>query len=216
MQSASTTWCERKLRRQKFDEGGAIFDRLKSIAADADFVRAVCRPFGLPILANLRAGAWCTTPPALRPPPIQSRCRHRRYLPPDEWDGSCYFKSTDGHAGHWAFSRARLNWHVLAVAAEAGGVVLVDSTRRGRSLPDALAKTVPIWACVINRAVQAVAPEGSAAAGCPPPPTDRRGAPFRSAPLWRQGRVGRGAAHTPEGRFPVRAGADRGAAPSDG
>lgn len=27
----------------------------------------------------------------------------------------------------------------------------MDSTRRGKSMPDALAKTVPIWCCVMNR-----------------------------------------------------------------
>jgi len=31
--------------------------------------------------------------------------------------------------------------------------VLVDSTRRGKRVPDALSKTVPIWCAVINRAV---------------------------------------------------------------
>jgi tRNA A64-2'-O-ribosylphosphate transferase len=31
--------------------------------------------------------------------------------------------------------------------------VIVDSTRRGKSMPDALSKTVPIWCCVMNRAI---------------------------------------------------------------
>jgi len=30
-------------------------------------------------------------------------------------------------------------------------IILVDSTRRGKHLPDALAKTVPIWCAVMNR-----------------------------------------------------------------
>lgn len=31
--------------------------------------------------------------------------------------------------------------------------MVVDSTRRGKSMPDALSKTIPTWCCVINRAV---------------------------------------------------------------
>ena len=31
--------------------------------------------------------------------------------------------------------------------------VIVDSTRRGKSMPDAISKTVPIWCAVINRIV---------------------------------------------------------------
>ena len=30
-------------------------------------------------------------------------------------------------------------------------IILVDSTRRGKHLPDALSKTVPIWCAVMNR-----------------------------------------------------------------
>ena len=29
--------------------------------------------------------------------------------------------------------------------------VIVDSTRKGKPMPDALSKTIPIWCCVINR-----------------------------------------------------------------
>ncbi len=32
-----------------------------------------------------------------------------------------------------------------------GSCVIVDSTRRGKSMPDALSKTIPIWCAVINR-----------------------------------------------------------------
>ena len=32
-----------------------------------------------------------------------------------------------------------------------GRCIIVDSTRRGKSMPDALAKTVPIWCAVMNR-----------------------------------------------------------------
>lgn len=29
--------------------------------------------------------------------------------------------------------------------------IIVDSTRRGKAMPDALSKTIPIWCAVINR-----------------------------------------------------------------
>ena len=32
-------------------------------------------------------------------------------------------------------------------------IIVVDSTRRGKRFPDALAKTIPIWCTVINRAL---------------------------------------------------------------
>ncbi|KAG8862611.1 hypothetical protein FRB96_001170 [Tulasnella sp. 330] len=32
-------------------------------------------------------------------------------------------------------------------------IIIVDSTRRGKRFPDALSKTIPIWCCVVNRAV---------------------------------------------------------------
>ena len=32
-------------------------------------------------------------------------------------------------------------------------IIVVDSTRGGKRIPDALSKTVPIWCAVINRAI---------------------------------------------------------------
>ena len=32
--------------------------------------------------------------------------------------------------------------------------ILVDSTRAGKRMPDALSKTVPIWCAVVNRAIK--------------------------------------------------------------
>ena len=60
--------------------------------------------------------------------------------------------------------------------------MIVDSTRSGKRFPDALTKTVPIWCCVINRAVadcHAAAAssserEGAAAGGVEPEWWDRR------------------------------------------
>lgn len=34
-----------------------------------------------------------------------------------------------------------------------GGCLIVDSTRKGKRCPDSMSKTIPIWTCVLNRAV---------------------------------------------------------------
>ena len=83
---------------------------------------------------------------------------------------TCYFKSTDGHHGHWAFSVTRLNLHLLDILSSHGGLAIVDATRKGKRFPvaaldlmtrhlrrmwcrgqDALTKTIPIWIAVLNR-----------------------------------------------------------------
>jgi len=114
----------------------------------------------LPVFANARAGLWHVD---LRHPRVQM----------------CRFKSTDGHAamaaaaagrgrggggggGGPSFPLSRLNLGVAAAAAAAGGsgsgfpkrrgVIIVDSTRKGKRFPDALSRTIPTWAAVINRA----------------------------------------------------------------
>ncbi|CAO1614133.1 unnamed protein product [Jaminaea pallidilutea] len=115
------------------------WNRLHSIDEDARWVEHVADavPGDLPFVANLRCGAW--------------------YLSPKVHVGSadetyCYFKSTDGHAGEWSFSLKRPNLDVARVIQQRGGVVIVDSTRRGKSLPDALSKTIPIWCAVLTEA----------------------------------------------------------------
>ena len=131
----------------------SITNRLRSIKSDADFVECVASAFDLPLVANERCGSW--------------------YIKPGLKGGSAYFKSTDGHHGQWSLSLRRLNLQVLGTIGKRGGYVLtssrcavsvkadvcisicrciiVDSTRRGKSMPDALSKTVPIWTCVLNR-----------------------------------------------------------------
>jgi tRNA A64-2'-O-ribosylphosphate transferase len=111
----------------------SITNRLNSITKDSEFVSSVATSYGLPLVANERCGSW--------------------YIPLERKASSVYFKSTDGHMGEWAFSLRRLNLQLLDVVAQYGGCVIVDSTRRGKSMPDALSKTVPFWCCVINRAV---------------------------------------------------------------
>lgn len=130
-------------------------NRLHSIHHDSLFVQDVASKYSLPLVANERCGSW--------------------YIPPEQKAGSAYFKSTDGHWGQWSFSTRRLNLQVLDIAGRSGGFVrimpssycdcwlvqmwadggyrciIVDSTRRGKSMPDALSKTVPIWCAVVNR-----------------------------------------------------------------
>ena len=92
-----------------------------------------------PCFANARAGTWYAASTA-------------REGDGWGWDG-CYFKSTDGHNNNWAFSRTRLNERVAHEAAKAGGCVIVDATRSSvKRFPDALSKTVPIWADTLNGA----------------------------------------------------------------
>ncbi|KIX10053.1 uncharacterized protein Z518_01134 [Rhinocladiella mackenziei CBS 650.93] len=111
----------------------SIPNRLHSILADAKFAKQVSEHYNLPLVANERCGSW--------------------YIDPTDKAGSAYFKSTDGHHGQWDFSLRRLNLQLLPILGSHGGAVVVDSTRRGKNLPDALSKTVPIWATVINRAL---------------------------------------------------------------
>ncbi|RYO89263.1 hypothetical protein DL766_000900 [Monosporascus sp. MC13-8B] len=123
------------LRRRNLSVG----NRLRSIREDAAFVAEVAAAFGppgrrrRPVVANERCGSW--------------------YVPPRSKAASAYFKSTDGHFGQWRFSARRLNLHLLDLVGERDGCVVVDSTRRGKRMPDALSKTVPIWCCVLNNAL---------------------------------------------------------------
>ncbi|OAP61097.1 initiator tRNA phosphoribosyl transferase [Fonsecaea erecta] len=129
----------------------SIPNRLTSILSDAEFVKSVSRQYNLPLVANERCGSW--------------------YIDPSYKSGSTYFKSTDGHHGQWDFSPRRLNLQLLPILAAHGGAIVVDSTRRGKNLPDAFSKTVPIWTAVINKVLF---PEISSAhrLQTPPPPDD--------------------------------------------
>jgi tRNA A64-2'-O-ribosylphosphate transferase len=131
-----------------------------SIAVDAAFVDGVVRARGFhgkyPCFANARAGTWYAASTA-------------REGDGWGWDG-CYFKSTDGHNNNWAFSRTRLNERVAHEAAKAGGCVIVDATRSSvKRFPDALSKTVPIWADTLNRACAAADAEKDPAVWCDGP-----------------------------------------------
>lgn len=117
----------KELRRDAF----SLKNRLQLIIYDSQFVAECASQPELtdyPIVPNERCGPW--------------------YTP--KYNDTTYFKSTDGHTNEWSFSLRRLNMHILPVIGNAGGVLCIDSTRKGKLLPDALLKTIPIWCAVIN------------------------------------------------------------------
>ena len=156
----------RQVNRELHRDQHSRLNCLLSILDDGRFVQEILSLYpGVPAFANLRCGLW--------------------YL--QNASNTCYFKSTDGHTGNWSFSTLRLNLHVAEACHLAGGCIIVDATRRGKTFPvrlppthqrrcfhrgprspaeawrtaftrarlqDAFSKTVPIWACVVNRAIE--------------------------------------------------------------
>ncbi|KAI5461471.1 tRNA A64-2'-O-ribosylphosphate transferase [Mariannaea sp. PMI_226] len=111
-----------------------IHNRLSSIRTDAAFVSHVAQAYRpRPLVANERCGSW--------------------YIHPDDKTASAYFKSTDGHERAWKFSTRRLNLHLVQMIEDNDGIIVVDSTRRGKRMPDALSTTLPIWCTVLNMAL---------------------------------------------------------------
>ncbi|CAE7764294.1 unnamed protein product, partial [Symbiodinium microadriaticum] len=56
--------------------------------------------------------------------------------------------------GQWTFNYTRLNLHVAKLAAESGGCVIVDSTRKAdKRFPDSMSGTIPVWCGVLNALV---------------------------------------------------------------
>lgn len=90
-----------------------IHNRLKSIQADAEFVKAVADSYADAgtdesgnhrkrlLVANERCGSW--------------------YINPKDKQGSAYFKSTDGHERAWKFSLRRLNMHLVDMVEDNDG-----------------------------------------------------------------------------------------------
>ncbi|EJS44139.1 rit1p [Saccharomyces arboricola H-6] len=113
-------------------ENKSVRNRLQSILLDNKFLQDRVIPIfpQFPIVPNERCGLW--------------------YCEPSTFEQTSYFKSTDGHANQWDFSTRRLNFHLLETIQDNKGVIIVDSTRRGKKIPDALSKTVPIWCAVLN------------------------------------------------------------------
>ncbi|KAI9362906.1 tRNA A64-2'-O-ribosylphosphate transferase [Zopfochytrium polystomum] len=122
---SSTSSIRKELRRDRLN----IVNRLRSITHDAEFIRNVVSrfPSSFVTLPNERCGSWYVDP----------AMSHSK---------SVYFKSTDGHFGQWDFNLRRLNAHIIPEICSGGGCIIVDSTRRGKSMPDSLAKTIPICA----------------------------------------------------------------------
>lgn len=77
----------------------------------------------------------------------------RWYTPSSELQESVYFKSTDGHTNQWDLSTRRLNFHIIDLIVKSNGIIIIDSTRKGKSIPDALSKTIPVWCAVLNKAL---------------------------------------------------------------
>ncbi|KAF1806785.1 initiator tRNA phosphoribosyl transferase [Mucor lusitanicus] len=112
-----------------------IYNRLCSIVDDATFVMKVADLMpSLALIANERCGSWYI-----------DRTKRKAY--------SAYFKSTDGHMHIWDFNIRRNNLHLIPILMRHNGCLIVDSTRKGKRIPDALSKTIPIWCCTVNRAV---------------------------------------------------------------
>ncbi|KAG5225725.1 tRNA A64-2'-O-ribosylphosphate transferase [Salix suchowensis] len=109
-----------------------VYNALRSIYEDTIFVGEISQLWpDLPLIANLRCGLW--------------------YSP--KFHFTCYFKSTDGHTNNWSFNTSRLNLHVALLSGQKGGCIIVDATRKGKRFPDSMSKTIPIWTCVLNRAI---------------------------------------------------------------
>ncbi|CUF13110.1 initiator tRNA phosphoribosyl transferase, putative [Bodo saltans] len=166
-----------------------IAHRLKSIAFDARRLEGKLGMLEdaledldsskLRFLANERCGSWYL--------PSKSYFRRRHQLddgagedsahkagtantsmPPNS-PTTCYFKSSDGHYGQWAFSTSRLNLavvkpllrsetspelHEASIEPSSTGsvTVIVDATQHGKAYPDSFSKTIPMWARVMNEA----------------------------------------------------------------
>ena len=111
-------------------------NRVLSIVKDSDYVNKVKKKYypEIPVIPNDRCGRWYVDPKYYEHDLIPS-----------------YFKSTDGHTNNWSFSTRRLNLHLLPQIRERKGIIIVDSTRRGKKIPDSFSKTVPIWIAIINK-----------------------------------------------------------------
>jgi len=116
----------RELRK----DGLSLKNRLQSIIFDSFYVDQVSSQLKYPVIPNERCGLW--------------------YVPAAKQTDTCYFKSTDGHTNQWLFSMRRLNLHLLPILGKNKGIVIVDSTRKGKLMPDALLKTIPMWCAVLN------------------------------------------------------------------
>ncbi|KAJ9551142.1 hypothetical protein OSB04_015187 [Centaurea solstitialis] len=126
--SMSIYRASRTIKRRR----SSLYNSLRSIHEDSIFVSEIAQLWPeLPLVANLRCGLWYAK----------------------KFHSNCYFKSTDGHTNNLSFNTSRLNLHLAILAGQRGGCMIVDSTRKGKRFPDSMSKTIPIWTCVLNRAI---------------------------------------------------------------
>jgi tRNA A64-2'-O-ribosylphosphate transferase len=162
--SAVKALMQQKRRRNRKDKqccrrkiANRLRHRLLSIRYDVD---SFCRPVvqhlllqqqhsdvtqKFPIIANERCGSWYAY--SLDD---ASSSDQGAEAGDNQMRSSCYFKSTDGHAGTWNFSLKRLNLHVVRAAAEAGACIVVDASAN-KEMPDSFSRTIPIWCAVLNK-----------------------------------------------------------------
>ena len=127
----------RKEKQQQQKAANRARHRLLSIRHDVDtFLKPTLEQHvqlqNLPIIANERCGSWYT----------RGLSSSHQY--------SCYFKSTDGHVGTYAFSLKRLNLNVIDIVSQHGACIIVDASVQ-KEMPDSFARTIPIWCAVLNR-----------------------------------------------------------------
>lgn len=121
-----------RLERKVKHEHQSLRNHILSIHKDSTVVDIIKDFFPqLPFHANLRNGLWY----------------HNAF------SDHCYFKSTDGHYNEEVFSLNRLNLHTAVSASENHGIVIVDSTRKGKKFPDSMSSTIPIWCAMLNAIV---------------------------------------------------------------
>lgn len=142
-QLPSKGWQQAEEIRKVRQASGSVYARLRSIEFDARQVlelceRLTCDRDPLPLFGNLRAGGWYVPPSASIHPYKASYCS---------------FKSADGHYGQWNVNIRRPNVVLLRAAVSAGGAFVVDATRSGKTWPDALSKTLPMWCGLMNALV---------------------------------------------------------------
>jgi len=121
-----------RIRIEKYgDKTNNIVKRLRSIDIDRMFVlRELDKIQDISIFANERCGNWYCY---------------------GIYNGTCYFKSTDGHRGKWSFNDRRINIDCVIEAFKKGGLAIIDSTgNRKKKIPDSLSKTIPIWIYIFN------------------------------------------------------------------
>jgi tRNA A64-2'-O-ribosylphosphate transferase len=129
-----------QFRRVLRDENCLLY-RLRSIIEDSNWLQETIKIIQtaiqshIPVYGNLRCGTWYLPPPPLFP------------------SLECYFKSTDGHFGHWNFSSNRLNFHLLQALLTTQAIIIVDSTRLGKQFPDSFSRTIPIWCYIVNQVI---------------------------------------------------------------